>query len=377
MRRSTVSVGVAIGAGLLVAGVAAGQVAAIHGIGDLPGGAYSSSLNRISTDGRVAVGRSTGTAGVEAVRWTLGGGLTPLGDLPGGTFSSQAYDASLDGQVIVGTGQTVAGGDAVTRAVRWGGATAPEDLGTLRGSLGWSAARGVSASGHVVVGSAENPARFEEAFRWTRERGMEGLGILPGASSSVAEAVSGDGSVVVGLSSFRGFRWTAETGMQLITPQANASFVRAARAVSADGRFIVGYSDLSTIPGGREAFLSTPDGTIGLGWLPFGGTAPFSEALGVSGDGRFVVGYSSNIAFLWDASHGMRRLSDALLADHGLNTSGWSLGRATSISADGMVIGGIGLNPQGRQTGWVVVLPAPGVAGLLLAGAAAGVRRRR
>lgn len=206
---------------------------------------------------------------------------------------------------------------------------------------------------------------------------MEGLGILPGASSSVAEGVSGDGSVVVGLSSNRGFRWTAATGMQLIPPQPNASFVRAARAVSPDGLSIVGYSDLSTIPGGREAFLTTPGGTIGLGWLPYGGTAPFSEALGVSGDGRFVVGYSSNIAFFWDASRGMRRLSDALLADHGLNTAGWSLGRATSISSDGMVICGNGLDPQGRQTGWVVVLPSPGASAFVLAGFAAASRRRR
>ncbi|MCE7974077.1 MAG: PEP-CTERM sorting domain-containing protein [Leptolyngbya sp. PLA1] len=362
---------------LAVGSAACAQVPGIFGIGDLPGGGYSSSVTRLSGDGRFAVGRSTGTAGAEAVRWSLGGGLSGLGDIPGGAFSSQAYDSSFDGQVIVGTGQTAAGGDAVSRAVLWDGAAAPQDLGTLRGTLGWSAARGVSANGQVVVGSAENPARFEEAFRWTRERGMEGLGILPGASSSVAEGVSGDGSVVVGLSSNRGFRWTAETGMQLITPQANASFVRAARAVSPDGLSIVGYSDLSTIPGGREAFLSTPAGTIGLGWLPYGGTAPFSEALGVSGDGRFVVGYSSNIAFIWDASHGMRRLSDALLADHGLSTSGWSLGRATSISADGMVISGNGLDPQGRQTGWVVVLPAPGAAGLLLAGLSISARRRR
>jgi len=353
------------------------QAPAIYGIGDLPGGGYSSSLTRLSGDGRFAVGRSTGTAGSEAVRWTLGQPLLPLGDIPGGAFSSLGYDTSFDGSVIVGTGQTTAGGDAVTRAARWEGTGAPEDLGTLRGTLGWSAARGVSADGLVVVGSAENPARAEEAFRWTRARGLEGLGALPGASSSVAEGVSGDGSVVVGLSSNRAFRWTAETGIQLIPPQPNASFTRAARAVSPDGLSIVGYSDLFTIPGGREAFLTTPGGTIGLGWLPYGGTAPFSEALGVSGDGRVVVGYSSNIAFIWDAQRGMRRLSDALLADHGLNVAGWSLGRATSISADGMVIAGNGLDPQGRQTGWVVVLPAPGVSVLLLAGLASGARRRR
>lgn len=360
-----------------VSSASVAQVPAIYGIGDLVGGGYSSSVSRLSGDGRFAVGRSTGAGGAEAVRWTLGGGLTPLGDIPGGAFSSQAYDASHDGGVVVGTGQTTAGGDAVSRAVRWEGNGAPEDLGTLRGALGWSAARGVSADGLVVVGSAENAARAEEAFRWTRARGLEGLGVLPGASSSVAEGVSADGSVVVGLSSFRGFRWTAEAGMQLIQPQANASFVRAARAVSPDGLSIVGYSDLSTIPGGREAFLTTPGGTIGLGWLPYGGTAPFSEALGVSAEGRCVVGYSSNIAFIWDASRGMRRLSDALLADHGLSTAGWSLGRATSISADGMVIAGNGVDPQGRQTGWVVVLPAPGVSALALAGLAAAARRRR
>ena len=50
----------------------------------------------VNADGRVVVGRGTGTAGQEAFRWT-GGVMTGLGDLPGGSFSSKANDVSADG----------------------------------------------------------------------------------------------------------------------------------------------------------------------------------------------------------------------------------------------------------------------------------------
>jgi len=359
--------------------VAHAQGPGFYGIGDLPGATFSSQIQGLSGNGLVAVGRGTGTAGPEAVRWSPGIVLAGLGDLPGGSFSSQAHAVSATGGTIAGVGRIGIGGDSVSRASRWVDGGAPEDLGTLRGQAGWSSARGVSGDGSVIVGSSENPARSEEAFRWTLSGGMVGLGLLPGASSSVAEGVSGDGIVVVGHSSNRAFRWSADSGILPITPQPGATSTRAARAVSFDGTAVVGIADLAFPAGGREAFLATESGTIGLGWLPFGGTAPSSEALGVNADASVVVGVSSNQAFIWDAQQGMRRLRDALLNEHAIDVGAWNLERAVAISHDGMVIAGSGFDPMGRLQGWVVVLPSPGgvVAAGVMGAFLIGQRRRR
>ena len=121
-------------------------------------------------------------------------------------------------------------------------------LGTLGG--GWSKAYGVSADGSVVVGWSYNAAGWTRAFRWTASGGMQDLGTLPGGNRSEAWGVSADGSVVVGSAQNaagydHAFRWTASGGMEdLNTTYAslltNGSVLIEARAISPDGRYIVG-----------------------------------------------------------------------------------------------------------------------------------------
>jgi probable HAF family extracellular repeat protein len=135
-------------------------------------------------------------------------------------------------------------------------------LGTLPGS-DLSLASGVSADGSVVVGRAANAAGQWPAFRWTAARGMQDLGTL-GGNWSEARGVSADGSVVVGVArnaagKWRAFRWTASGGMEdlnityahLLT---NGSELRSAKAISPDGRYIVG-SGYNAATGRYEAFL--------------------------------------------------------------------------------------------------------------------------
>ncbi len=70
----------------------------------------------------------------------------------------------------------------------------------------------ISSDGSVVVG-VDNDGK---AYRWTMETGMKGLGSLPGNSIwSTASDVSSDGSVVVGYSDNKAFRWTAGTALGL------------------------------------------------------------------------------------------------------------------------------------------------------------------
>ncbi len=61
-----------------------------------------------------------------------------------------------------------------------------------------SVAQAVSADGSVVVGTGAS-AFGTEAFRWTADDGMVGLGDLPGGGFfSAASGMSADGSTVVG-----------------------------------------------------------------------------------------------------------------------------------------------------------------------------------
>jgi MYXO-CTERM domain-containing protein len=172
------------------------------------------------------------------------------------------------------------------------------------------------------------------------------LGNLPGPEVfSWARAVSADGSVVVGYSgspagSREAFRWTEAGGMVslgVLPTQLSSE----ATAVSADGSVIVGVTTNSQAV---EAFRWTAKGGLtGLGDLP--GNDFLSKASGVSADGAIVVGtgnYSAGggphpvtgEAFRWTAMDGMVGLGDV--------PGGIGCSRAAAISADGSTIVGRG-----------------------------------
>ena len=173
-------------------------------------GGNESRAHGVSADGSVVVGRARNAAGQErAFRWTATGGMQDLGTLGGSGI--KAYDVSADGSVVVGWAYNAAG---QWRAFRWQNGVM-QDLGTLGGNRSW--AWGVSADGSVVVGWAENAAGWILAFRWTASGGMEDLNT---------------------------------TYASLLT---NGSGFAEARAISPNGRYIVGWGGNAGRP--REAFL--------------------------------------------------------------------------------------------------------------------------
>jgi len=95
------------------------------------------------------------------------------------------------------------------------------------------------------------------------------LGDLPGGSVADARAVSADGKVVVGggdsPSGNQSLRWTQATGSVGLGDLPGGTFSGGAFGVSADGSVIVGNSNSAN---GTEAFRWT-QGTGGLwGWAP-------------------------------------------------------------------------------------------------------------
>ena len=225
-------------------------------------------------------------------------------------------------------------------------------LGFLPGGTS-STANGVNADGSVVVGSSNAPGISQEAFRWTGGV-MTGLGFLPGGTSSTANGVNADGSVVVGSSNAPGisqeaFRWTGGvmTGLGFLPGGTSST----ANGVNADGSVVVGSSNAPGIS--QEAFRWTGGVMTGLGFLPGGNQ---SVAQGVNADGSVVVGQSNSSsgleAFRWTPIDHMQSIQ-ALLIAGGVNMTGWQLSGANSVSATGITIVGFGQDPSNQTEAWI------------------------
>ncbi|MFQ5420907.1 MAG: hypothetical protein ACE5EY_11175, partial [Anaerolineae bacterium] len=206
-------------------------------------------------------------------------------------------------------------------------------------------------------------------FLWLFAFGMTGLGHLSGGSVSAANDVwsSGGDAIAVGGSNRSGASMEAfyydtpgpMVGMGFL-PGAHANDSEA-MAISANGKVVVGWG-ASSVSGAKEAFRYTlPGGPMqGLGFLPAPNPKTLSKALDVSSDGSVVVGFvnasSGGVAFIWDATNGMRDLKLVLSETYGLDLIGWTLNTATGISDDGLTIVGEGTNPSGFGEAWIAKL---------------------
>ena len=334
-----------------------------RGLGDLPGGKYISLALDVSMNG-VVVGNSKSEKGDEAFRWTAEGGLQGLGDLPNGHFMSQAYAVSSDGTRIVGFGSPPCSKyPACTQAFVWTEAQGMKGLGNLSGREGAGAALAVSADGRVIVGYGFDENIFDNAVMWTP--GANPVRLFESARTkpdSKAHDVSENGLVVVGHMTKSGkkeaFRWTAEDGVVGIGAPPGG-FSSMAAAVSGDGSVIVG-SFWGTSTSGRAFRWTGQGGMVELADLP-GGISE-GNASDISADGTLIIGSGFGqerirSAVIWDREEKPRRIVD-VLREKGLQREleGWTLLQATAISPDGRFVVGDGENPKGQREGWVASL---------------------
>jgi uncharacterized membrane protein len=154
----------------------------------------------------------------------------------------------------------------------------------------------ISDNGDIICGTAANVACRVVAD--LDQLTAQSLGVLPGMDSSIANAVSGDGTTIVGSSSSffdeKPFKWTSNVGM--VALPLPSGFGRALDA-SGDGSTIVG--ERSASGGAHAAAWTTNLGFVNLNTylvdagVSLGGDT-LATATGVSRDGRVIVGFTTD-----------------------------------------------------------------------------------
>jgi probable HAF family extracellular repeat protein len=209
-----------------------------------------------------------------------------------------------------------------------------EILGTLGGN--YSVANDVSADGSVVIGMATS--NYNNAYRWTAAGGMQSIHDQSWTYSE-ALGVSGDGATIVGSWNGGGvetaYFWTEALGAQDLATLGGQS--GRARAANYDGTVIVGGA--MPVHGDMVAVRWVNGTPYSLGTL--GGNR--SEALDVSNDGLVVVGraadtISNDRAFRWVGG----TMSD-------IGTLGGVSSTAMGTNSNGSVVVGYSGDAQGAS----------------------------
>jgi probable HAF family extracellular repeat protein len=188
-------------------------------------------------------------------------------------------------------------------------------LGDLPGGIVYSVANAISPDGSTVVGTSASATpgfNTNEAYAWTAGSGMVGQGDIAGGPwGSFGYDVSSGGAHYVG-ESYQAMGNEAMRDMIGLGDLPGLFFDSRAWGISDDGVTVVGESVGAS---GSEAFSWTVGATMltPLGDLPGGATE--SKAYGISGDGHVIVGYSYSAsgqeAFRYDgAMPGMIGLGD-------------------------------------------------------------------
>jgi probable HAF family extracellular repeat protein len=375
--------------------------------------AGSSTATAISGDGGVIVGNAVENSSgalTHAFSWTSTGKPTDLGSLVGQSGNSFASAVSVDGITIVGQSDTSLTATTGVRHAFFLSGGSMKDLGSLIGPTGTSLANGVAvtSSGTLIVGSSDTSVfvsgmgfpTLAHAVLWTSGSGpITDLGTLStpvGKASSVANAISANGGVIVGQSTttagsggnplIRGVKWTVSATPPTLTelfPIAGVTGSSSANAVNNDGSIIVG-SSITNIPAAFPGPLAAPLShavmwTLGNNAQDLGvfsstpaqyvntrfpvSTYSYS-ATGVSGDGGIIVGsYSINDGvfntndnlggFRYTAAGGIQDLQ-TLLSSAGVPMQGITILSARAISGNGQFIVGQANFPGAVDVAYVV-----------------------
>jgi uncharacterized membrane protein len=299
----------------------------------------------------------------------LPGGFRPLPRATGYTNTGTASVISADGKIKVGDG----GGSKNGGYWDAGNQFHPLPLGA---SDAVALALAITPDGSVIAGSVLSatgvPDEFEyEVALWTPGgTGVTRRGKLPGFQNTIVTGIARDGSTVCGYankfdggnSSTRAFtQYGDNLPRSLGTLAGNAD--TAAYGISELGDWIVGASGFA---GAEQAFAWTIFGGISALEGSQGRSAGYAVRLTAnspSGTLGRIVGFNGDFttgdtAFMWNGKGQVEGTILGLLINTYKKAIGpWHLSAAYAISDDGLTVAGFGTNPQGKQEGWVALLP--------------------
>jgi probable HAF family extracellular repeat protein len=308
------------------------------------------------------------------------GSLRPLGGIHWMPTSGDVFIGGVAATTVSRDGRTIAGNaldaNRIQQAAIWQRGTEWRMLGSIVPNAApcdnlLSSVFGGNADGSVLVGLAWNGCRIARAFRWEESTGMVDLGSTVEGQSSRADAVSGDGRVVVGFQEHStGFRMAAKwiDGRQTLIAGPEP-LLGEANATNADGSIIVGQYCRPATAGDQSAWIWTA--RDGVQCLPppvrrigsvdefFGGLA-----LATSDDGRVIGGAQSfgldSESIVWIDREPFYLKN--YLRDHGVPNAfeGWvNTGFINGMTRDGRVLVGYGAG-RTNFTGFMVILPPLG-----------------
>ncbi|MEM0518640.1 YCF48-related protein [Aequorivita flava] len=251
--------------------------------------------------------------------------------------------------------------------------------------IGLSSGYNISEDGSTVVGSAYvtptpgEPGLAVHATAWTEVDGLVDLGSLYQNinRSTRANAVSGDGSVIVGWQDFNG-PWKSAVWRKdangnwlpneylLVDPNGdpNDEFNQLGEcsAISADGNWIGGDGDYAN---NNEPWIwSEATGYISLGTLSPGSAG---SVTGINHDGSVVIGFfqvgpfDPNIPFIWTPSGGIQEFNTFITETLGYTMTASPIYVPNAISSNGEYITGWGydatIGPWGELFTYRVQMP--------------------
>ncbi len=227
----------------------------------------------------------------------------------------------------------------------------------------------ISEDGTTVVGSAwveptpGEPGVAVHATAWTAADGLVDLGSLFTSTnrSTRANAVSGDGNVIVGWQDFNG-PWKSAVWRKdangdwlpneylLVDPNGDPTDefnqLGECSAISGDGNWIGGRGDYAN--NGEPWIWSEASGYMSLGTLAAGSSG---NVTGINHDGSIVIGYfqigpwDPNVPFIWTATGGLQEFNDFITETLGYTMDASPIWVPNAISTNGKYITGWGYDP--------------------------------
>ena len=314
---------------------------------------------RMNDDGSKIVG--TNYSG-QALLWTDSAGVQILGE---GELWGISEDDRIFGEMLNANG--------------YGEAALIENgeisfLGNVEGGNScdafYSSGLGISTDGSTGVGMGWISCGTE-AFYWTDEDGIVGLGQYEGQSTK-AQAVSGDGQLIGGwaqTSNRATCLWDRDGNITLLGSLQAGNDYGEVQAINNDGTQVVGYCS-GNAGNNTEGFVWTEEGGMfGLGVPPNSAATNRSLAMDISENNVVIGQYLNETPVFYKACIYTEETEEFVnLRDYLLNLGmeeiqGWDLQRAFCISDDGNVFAGYGKDPANNWTGWrirIIVGEAPG-----------------